>query len=52
MKQIIITITLLSIALALIIGVIVPIFEHGAETGSAAVTKGEATITRIEQVLR
>lgn len=52
MKQIIITITMLAIALALIIGVIIPIFEHGAETGGTAVSQGRTTITRLGQVLR
>jgi len=52
MKQILITITMLAIALALVIGVIVPIFKHGAKTGDAAVLKGEATMARIGQVLR
>lgn len=52
MKQLLITITMLSIALALIIGIIVPIVKHGGETGNTAVSKGKAEITRIGQVLR
>lgn len=52
MKQILITISMLAISLALIIGVIVPIFKHGAETGNAAVANGEATITKIGQVIK
>jgi len=52
MKQVLITITMLAIALALVIGVIVPIFKHSAETGNATVLKGEATLTRIAQVLK
>jgi hypothetical protein len=52
MKQILITISMLAIALALVIGVIVPIFKHGAKTGDTAVLKAEATITRIGQVLK
>lgn len=51
MKQILITIIMLAIALALIIGVIVPIFAHGAETGTNSVAKGRTVITRIEQIL-
>jgi len=52
MKQILITITMLSIALALVIGIIVPIIKHGGETGNTAVLKGETVITRIGQVLK
>lgn len=52
MKQIIITIAMLSIALALVIGVIVPLLTHGGETGDSAILKGEATITKIGQVLK
>ncbi len=52
MKQILITIAMLSIALALVIGVIVPLLTHGGETGNDAVLKGEAAITRIGQVLK
>lgn len=52
MKQILISITMLSIALALLIGIIVPIIKHGGETGNNAVLKGSAEITRIGQVLR
>ncbi|MHB8062597.1 MAG: hypothetical protein ACYDG2_08190 [Ruminiclostridium sp.] len=52
MKQILITITMLAIALALIIGVIVPIFKHGAEMGDTAVSRGESIIARIGQVLK
>ncbi len=52
MKQIVITILMLSIALALIIGVIIPIFGHGANTGNIAVLKGQAAVTRIGQVIK
>jgi hypothetical protein len=52
MKQIIITIIMLSIALVLIIGVIIPIFEHGAYTGNTAVLKGQAAITKIGRVIQ
>lgn len=52
MKQILITVAMLAIALALVIGVVVPIFEHGANTGNNAVLKGQATITRLVQVLK
>lgn len=52
MKQIVITIIMLSIALALIIGVIIPIFGHGANTGNTATLKGQAAITKIGQVIK
>lgn len=52
MKQIIITIAMLAIALALVIGVIVPFLEHGADTGRAAVTRGDAAMPRLEQILK
>ncbi|HEY5586475.1 MAG TPA: hypothetical protein VIK78_18535 [Ruminiclostridium sp.] len=52
MKQILITIMMLAIALALVIGVVVPIFKHGASTGDNAILKGQSTMTRIGQVLR
>jgi hypothetical protein len=52
MKQILITIAMLSIALALVIGVMVPLLTHGAETGDDAVLKGDAVITRIGHVLK
>lgn len=51
-KQIIISIALLAIALALIIGVIIPLFEHGTTAGQKAVLRGEAVITRIDAVIR
>lgn len=51
MKQIFITIAMLAIALALVIGVVVPIFKHGTSTGNKAILEGQATITRIEQML-
>jgi hypothetical protein len=52
MKQIVITVALLAIALALVIGVIIPLFQHGAETGNNAVAKGSSAIPRIEQILK
>lgn len=52
MKQIIITITMLAIALALIIGVVVPIFKHGYNTGNTAIFKGQVAIPRIGQMYR
>ena len=52
MKQIVITIIMLSIALALIIGVIIPIFGRCANTGNTAVLKGQAAITRVGQVIQ
>ena len=52
MKQILITIAMLSIALALVIGVIAPLLTHGAETGNDAVLKGESAVIRIGQVFK
>lgn len=51
MKQVIITIIMLAIALALVIGVIVPLLSHGAETGNLAVTKGYGALPHIENIL-
>lgn len=52
MKQIIMAISMLAIAMALVIGVVVPLMRHGAETGDSAVTKGHNAIPRLEQILR
>ncbi|PYG89138.1 hypothetical protein LY28_00961 [Ruminiclostridium sufflavum DSM 19573] len=52
MKQIIITVIMLAIALILIIGVIVPIFEHAGNAGYTAVFRGGTVISRISQILR
>lgn len=52
MKQIIITIAMLAIALALVIGVIIPILEHGAETGNSAAAGAKTAVPRIEQILK
>ncbi|EGD47783.1 hypothetical protein Cpap_2186 [Ruminiclostridium papyrosolvens DSM 2782] len=51
MKQVIITIIMLAIALALVIGVIIPLLRHGAKTGNLAVTKGYGALPRIENIL-
>lgn len=51
MKQIIIAISMLAIGLALIIGVVIPIFECGESTGDSAVLKGHAVITRVGQLM-
>lgn len=51
MKQVIITITMLAIALALIIGVVVPLMGHGDRTGNIAVTRGHDVLTRLENIL-
>jgi flagellar basal body-associated protein FliL len=52
MKQIIISIAILAVALALVIGVIVPIFAHGSETGSNAVFKGTTVQTGLEAIIK
>lgn len=51
MKQIIIAISMLSIGLALIIGVVLPIFERGESMGDSAVLKGRPAITRVGQLM-
>ncbi|WP_173585579.1 hypothetical protein [Ruminiclostridium josui] len=51
MKQVIITIIMLAIALALVIGVIVPLISHGAEMGSHTVNKGYSALPHIESIL-
>ncbi|QNU67134.1 hypothetical protein EHE19_000845 [Ruminiclostridium herbifermentans] len=52
MKQIIIAISMLSVGLALIIGVVIPIFERGESTGGSAVLKGQSVITRVGQLIK
>ncbi|HEX2925918.1 MAG TPA: hypothetical protein VHP38_06625 [Ruminiclostridium sp.] len=52
MKQIIISIAMLAIALALVIGVVVPLMEHGAETGNRSVTEGYNASPRLEDILK
>ena len=51
MKQIIFAISMLSIGLALIIGVVIPIFERGESTGDNAILKGQASITRVGKLM-
>jgi hypothetical protein len=51
MKQIVTSVCMLAIALALVIGVVVPIFLHGADSGSKAVERGRNALPLIEQVL-
>ncbi|WP_154669464.1 hypothetical protein [Ruminiclostridium cellobioparum] len=51
-KQIIVSIVLLAIALALIIGVIIPLFEHGTAAGQKAVLQGEIVKSRLTEVIR
>ncbi len=52
MKQIILTIGLLAIGLALIMSVVIPLLEHGSDTGNAAVTNGRANIQKVGQILK
>ncbi len=51
MKQIILSIAMLAIALALVIGVIVPFCEHGAEQGDKASEQGRTVQTRLINIL-
>jgi hypothetical protein len=51
MKQIVIAICMLAIALALVIGTVIPIFSHGAVSCRNAVTQGRTALPLIEQVL-
>jgi hypothetical protein len=50
-KQIIIAISMLSVGLALIIGVVIPIFERGESAGDNAVLKGQSVISRVGQLI-
>lgn len=50
MKQIILSVAILAIALALVIGVIVPFCEHGAEQGDKASEQGRLVLTRIDNI--
>ncbi len=50
-KQIILSIAMLAIALALVIGVIVPFCEHGAEQGDKASEQGRLVLTRLGNIL-
>lgn len=43
---------MLAISLALVIGVVIPIFKHGARTGDNAVVTGQTAKTRIVQVFK
>ncbi len=52
MKQIILTVMLLAIALALILSVVIPLFQHGSDTGNNAVTNGRANIQKVGQILK
>lgn len=52
MKQIIISVAMLAVALALVIGVIVPIFAHSSETGSSAVSKGNVAQVKLEAIIK
>lgn len=50
-KQIILSIAMLAIALALVIGIIVPFYEHGAEQGDKASEQGRIVLTRLGNIL-
>ncbi len=52
MKQVIITIIMLAVALALVIRVVVPLMKHGAGMGSSAVSGGQDVLPRLENILK
>lgn len=52
MKQIILSIAMLAIALAIVSGVIVPLFEHGAEEGERAGEQGGVVYSRLSNILK
>ncbi len=52
MKQVIITISMLAIALALVISNIIPVMKHGAKTGESAVSVGRTAEVRIGEILK
>lgn len=52
MKQVIITISMLAIALALVISSIIPVMKHGAGTGETAVSEGQAVAVKIGEILK
>jgi len=51
-KQIILSIAMLAIALAIVSGVIVPLFEHGAEEGERAGEQGGVVYSRLSNILK
>lgn len=51
LKQIIISVALFALAMALIVGVIMPLTKHGSTIASSACTGGEAISTRLESVI-
>ena len=51
MKQIIISIALFALALALVIGVILPLTGHGKTMGESACERGEAASIRLESII-
>ncbi len=52
MKQIIISIAMLAIALALIAGAVIPLMEHGTDTGGSAVSEGRAALPAVQGLFK
>ena len=52
MKQVIITISMLAIALALVISSIIPVMTRGAGTGKTAVSEGRTAAVKIVEILK
>ena len=51
MKQIIISIALFALAMALVLGVIMPLSRHGKTMGESALDRGEAASIRLESIV-
>lgn len=52
MKQIIISIAMLAVALALVVAVIIPLLEHGAAAGDTAVSAGRIILPEVKGLFK
>ncbi len=50
-KQILLSVILLAVAFALIIGVVIPLLEHGAGTGNEAIIQGRIVLSKVGNLL-
>lgn len=50
-KQIIISVALFALAMALVIGIIMPLSRHGKTMGESARDRGEAASIRLERIV-
>ncbi len=51
MKQIIISVVLFALAMALVIGIIMPLSRHGKAMGESARDRGETASIRLESIV-